>query len=326
MKCKKIKNALLIIIALIMCISFTGCTNTTTLNKKDGNIINIVTTNFPCYDFARAIVGQNENVRINMLLKPGMDSHSYDPTPSDVILIQNCDMFIHVGGHSDTWVEKILSSFDSSNISIVKMSDYVTMIPVKNDEHEEHEHDENCNHEHGDIEYDEHVWTSPKNSIRIMEGFLEEIIKLDLENKEMYEKNAKAYIEEIKKLDESFKEVVSNSRLKEVIFADRFPIIYFTNEYGLDYHAAFPSCSSKSEVSAQMLAFLINEIKESDIKYVFHLEMSNEKVASVLCEEVNVKSLLFHAAHNVSKEELENGETYVSLMSGNVERLKKALE
>ena len=192
--------------------------------------------------------------------------------------------------------------------------------------HDEHNHDEDDNHEHEDSTYDEHVWTSPVNAIKIIEEFSKEIQMLDEKNSELYKSNTEKYINEIKEIDEAFREIVNSSNKKEIIFADRFPAIYFVKEYGLDYYAAFPGCFSESEVSAKTLSFLIDKIKKDDIKYVFHLELSNEKVANMLAEQTGVRTLLFHTAHNVSKEEIASGETYVSLMKSNVDRLKLALE
>ena len=170
--------------------------------------------------------------------------------------------------------------------------------------HDEHNHDEDDNHEHEDSTYDEHVWTSPVNAIKIIEEFSKEIQMLDEKNSELYKSNTEKYINEIKEIDEAFREIVNSSNKKEIIFADRFPAIYFVKEYGLDYYAAFPGCFSESEVSAKTLSFLIDKIKKDDIKYVFHLELSNEKVANMLAEQTGVRTLLFHTAHNVSKEEI----------------------
>ncbi len=232
-------------------------------------------------------------------------------------------MLIYVGGESDVWADKILESLDS-DIKVVKLSSYVPLLVEEFKEGmEEHEDEEEQNE---DVEYDEHVWTSPSNVITILENLKDEIISVDEDNKSLYEQNASNYINDIKSLRYEFKSVIDNSNKKELIFGDRFPLIYFTKEFVLDYYAAFPGCSSESEASAKTIMFLIDKIKNDNIKYVFHIELSAEKVCETLSEETGAESLLFHTAHNVSKEEFENGETYYSLMKSNIENIQKALD
>ncbi len=311
------RKILLSLLLLMFSFIFVGCENI-----KEDDKIEIVATNFPCYDFARAITKGNDNINITMLLKPGVESHTFDPTPQDVMLIQNSDMFIYVGGESDVWADKILESMNDE-IKVFKLCDYVPLAVEEfkqgmEEEHEEHEEDE-------EVEYDEHVWTSPSNVLDILTSLKDEIILLDEENKDLYEQNATSYINDIKSLRHEFESLINNSSKKKLIFGDRFPLIYFVKEFGLDYYAAFPGCSSETEASAKTILFLIDMIKENDIKYVFHLELSAEKVCQTLSEETGCESLLFHTAHNVSKEEFESGETYYSLMKSNIERLQLAL-
>lgn len=281
----------------------------------------IVATNFPCYDFARAVVKNNSKVSLTMLLKPGVESHNYDPTPQDIFEIQNADMFIYVGGESDEWANKILDSIESDKLKVVKLSDYVIMQVEEFKEGmigEEEEEEE--------IEYDEHIWTSPRNAMILVEKIRDEIVKMDIDNKELYEKTSEEYINLLSSLDKEFREVVRNANRKTLVFGDRFPLIYFVKEYGLDYYAAFPGCSSESEVSAKQLVFLIDLIKNEDYKYIFHIELSSTKVCDILKEETGCEVLQFHTAHNVTKQELDSEETYYSLMYKNIEALKLATE
>ncbi|MCQ2910899.1 MAG: metal ABC transporter substrate-binding protein [Clostridia bacterium] len=312
------KKIFLVLTLMMFSLMLTGCENINTKSDK----IEIVATNFPCYDFARAITKDNENVNITMLLDPGVESHNFDPTPQDIMLIENCDMFIYVGGESDAWADKILESL-SSDIKEVKLCDYVSLVVEEFKQGMEEEHEEELDDE--EVEYDEHVWTSPSNVIDIINGLKDEIILLDEDNKNLYEQNALNYINDIKSLRHEFKSVVDNASKKEIIFGDRFPLIYFVKEFGLDYYAAFPGCSSESEASAKTILFLKDKILEDEIKYVFHIELSAEKVCETLKDETGCEVLLFHTAHNVSKEEFESGETYYSLMHGNIERLQLAL-
>ena len=309
--------------------------------------LSVVTTVFAPYDFAKEIVGDLGEV--TMLVPPAAESHSYEPTPQDIIKIQNCDVFVYTGGHSDEWVTDLLGSVGNDDIKVVKMLDTVELLEeeivegmehnhhheheeeAETEEHEhEHEHEEVAeteehHHEHEEVEYDEHVWTSPKNAIEITKAIKEAIVSCDVANKETYEAHTTEYISELEALDKAFEDVIAGGVRDEIIFADRFPLRYFVEAYDLDYYAAFPGCSADTEPSAATVAFLIDKVKEDEIPAVFHIEMSNEKMADTICEETGAKKLLFNACHNVSKEEFEEGITYVGIMKDNVEVLKEAL-
>lgn len=306
--------------------------------------LNIVTTTFAPYDFAREVAG--EYGQVTMLVPPAAESHSYEPTPQDIIKIQNCDVFIYGGGESDDWVTEVLAAVGNKEMKVVKMLDLVDAVEeevVEGMQAEEHEHDHNDElHEEGEeehhdeqhgeaadhdeeIEYDEHVWTSPKNAVQIVKGIEEAVSAVDAAHEATFSQNAASYVQELEDLDQQFEEVVANAKRKEVIFADRFPLRYFVEAYGLKYYAAFPGCSTDTEPSAATVAFLIDKVKEDQIPVVFHIEMSNEKMADTICEATGAKKLLFNACHTVSKADFESGITYIDIMKSNVEVLKEAL-
>lgn len=507
---KRIVSTLLIL--LLGAAVLAGCSNTSTSSTEvvatansaasanEEDKISIVSSIFPGYDFARAVAG--DNAEITMLLPPGSESHSYDPTPKDIIEIQNCDIFIYVGGESDEWVARILSSIDTSNMQVIAMMDLVetveeeivegmqedahdhshssgvfeddevenrtlsdwagdwqsvypylldgTLAPVMEhkaeesedktaqdyydyyevgyatdverivitdnsltfyqngeastatyeykgyeiltyesgnkgvryqfeatgetngapryiqfSDHEigpteaEHFHlywgddsfeallselenwptyypsaldadgilDEMLGHDHSEeeVELDEHVWTSPINAITIVEGIRNAISTIDATNTDTYNTNAAAYITQLEELDAAFREVVANATYHTLIFGDRFPFRYFVDEYGLDYYAAFPGCSSETEPSAQTVAFLINKVNDEGIPAVFHIELSNEKVADTICESTGAQKLQLHSCHNVTRDQMNEGVTYIDLMQQNVEALRQAL-
>lgn len=295
--------------------------NSSNISKDDTGKISVVVSIFPAYDFSREIAG--DKAELTLLLPPGSESHSYEPTPQDIITIQNCDVFIYVGGESDVWVDKILESMDTSNMKILKMMDMVDVVEeeiVEGMEGDEHDHD----HEE-DAEYDEHVWTSVRNSQLIVQAISDTFCDIDSENKELYKSNTAAYIEELKELDKEFEEVVSKSKYNTIVFGDRFPLRYFADDYGLTYYAAFPGCSSETEASASTVAFLIDTIEELGLPVVFHIEFSNERMADAISEGTGAKSLLFHSCHNVSKDDIEAGVGYIDLMKQNVINLEEAL-
>ena len=293
--------------------------------SADSKRLSIVVTNFPEYDFAHQIV--QDKADVTMLLKPGAESHTYDPTPEDIITIQNSDVFVYVGGDSDEWVNDVLSSMDQSHMNIFRLMDAVETVPEELVEGMEEEAEEESGEEgeEEEVELDEHVWTSPVNAMTIVRKMSETIETLDPDNTDVYEKNASAYISELSDLDKDFLDVVSNAKRKEIIVGDRFPFRYFCDEYGLSYYAAFPGCSTDTQASAKTVAFLIDKVKSDEIPVVFHIELSNEEMCNSIAEATGAKSELLNAVHNVSDEDFKNGVTYVSLMKHNVEVLKEAL-
>lgn len=309
------------IISVILCMTailclFCSCGNEDT--KKDDGKLNIVTTIFPPYDFAKNVGG--EYVNVSMLLKPGMESHSYDPTPQDIIKIQECDLFIYTGGESDEWVKDILESSDRKPKKTLAMMDVCETVREETVEGMEKDEDDG-----DEIEYDEHVWTSPKNAVNITVSIDSILKELDKSHTDEFEKNTSEYKNKLSQLDGDFREIADNAKRKTLVFGDRFPFRYFADEYGLKYYAAFPGCSSETEPSPSTVSFLIDKVKAEKIPVVFSIEFSNGKVADTICESTGSKKMTFHSCHNVTQEEFDNGVSYLSLMQGNVKALKEAL-
>lgn len=323
------KRMITALLAIALAVSAAGCgraggsaAQTATRTGEGNGRLSVVSTIFPGYDFARAVAG--ENVSLTMLLPPGSESHSFEPTPKDILTIQNCDLFIYVGGESDAWVKGILDSMDTSGMTILPMMELVDAVEEEIKEGMQHEHDEE--HEHSEEgEYDEHVWTSPVNAMRISGAIADALCALDEANADAYRANSEAFHEQLSELDSSFREVVQNASRKTMVFGDRFPFRYFVDEYGLDYYAAFPGCAADTEADAKTVAFLIDKVKAEQIPAVFHIEFSNEKMADTICEGSGAKKLLFHSCHNVTRDQLAGGVTYLELMADNVESLREAL-
>lgn len=309
-----------------MALLLTSC-NISSGKSEDSDKLSIVTTIFPPYDFVREIA--DDNVEITMLLEPGSESHSYEPTPQDIIKIQESDLFIYVGGEGDVWVDTILDSMDKPLNTIVLMDEVEAVAEeiVEGMEHEhEHEHDENCDHDHSEeADLDEHVWTSPENAIKIVESIRDELCSIDEENSGTYKTNADAYLKELNALNDNIKEIVKTGKRDTVVFGDRFPMRYFADCYDISYYAAFPGCSTDSEPSASTIAFLIDKVKEENIPVIFSIEFSNQKVAKTISEATGAKIYEFHSCHNVTSDDFKNGASYLSLMTRNAEVLKEAL-
>lgn len=300
----------LIAILLCLCLMLCGCTAQPE-KPHDETKLQIVCTSFPAYDFAREIAG--DRAELTLLIKPGSEVHSYEPTPKDMIRIQESDLFICNGGESEQWAKTLITP----DLNTIYMMDCVDTV--------EESADGIYNAEDGEPELDEHVWTSPLNAIKISEEICNALCKLDTDNAEEYKMNFIAYKAQLMALDREFRQVIKNSGKHTLVFADRFPMRYFALEYGLDCYAAFPGCSSETEPSAKTVAYLIDRVREDKIPAVLYMEFSNQKMADVICEDTGCKKLPFYSAHSVSAEQFEQGVSYLDLMRINLNSLKEAL-
>ncbi|MBD5156697.1 MAG: zinc ABC transporter substrate-binding protein [Butyrivibrio sp.] len=322
------KITVLVLAALAAVLALAGCAGAPEVSDGDGRLC-VVSTIFAPYDFVRQIAG--ERVENSMLLKPGTDAHSYEPTPQDIIRLQKCDLFIYVGGENDAWVEDILSSMDTSSMRTIKLLDCVEeryeeeFVEGMDGGHSHEQDSDSDGHEPENAEWDEHVWTSPVNAALICEEIAETLTSLDSANADAYRSNTEKYVGELKELDADFRLVTKGTAGDTLVFGDRFPLRYFVEEYGLKYYAAFPGCASETEASAATVAFLIDEVKRDKIPIVFKIELSNENMARTVAEESGARVETFYTGHNLSRDDFENGETYVTLMRRNMELLKEAL-
>ena len=308
----------LLSVSLMFCLSGCGIAE----EKKDDGRLKVVATVFAEYDFLRNIAG--DAVNLSMLMMPGADLHAFDPTPKDIMEVQEADLFVTVGGESDAWSEKIIDSIDSNKLQTVRLMDCVDhVVEEELVEGMEAEDDEDGHGE--EKEFDEHVWTSPKNAVQIVEKLRDKLCRMDEANAELYQDNAKSYIKKLQKLDEAFTELVQNAKRREIIVADRCPFRYFADAYGLKYYAAFPGCSTQTGASVETIAFLIRKAKEDDIPVVFHMEMSSEAMCNTICDEAGAKKAQLNAVHNISRQDFNKGIGYLELMKENIEVLKEAL-
>ncbi|HHX56933.1 MAG TPA: zinc ABC transporter substrate-binding protein [Clostridiales bacterium] len=320
------KKLLSILMAMsVLCLVLTGCNIGNT--KTESDKISIVTTVFPSYDFAKQIAGDKADVQL--LLKAGEESHAYEPSVNDILAIKNSDIFICVGSMSEVWVDKVLDSIDTSKTKVIQLMDNVELLVDGEDDHDDHDdedgHDHEDEHDHDHSEYDEHIWTSPINAITIAGVINDALIEVDTENESIYNENYNSYVEKLEDLDVKFRDIVEGAKRNTIVFGDKYPLRYFSEEYGLEYMAAFTGCSTETEPGPQTLANLINEVKEEDIPVVFYLEFSSQKIADTICEATGAKKMQFHSCHNVSSDDFNKGVTYIQLMEGNAESLKEAL-
>lgn len=319
----------------------------------------VVTTIFPYYDFVRQIAG--DQVDLQMVIPAGMDSHSFEPTPADIRTIQHADVLISNGGTMEHWLDETLAALDTTSMTIVTMMDYVDTVEeeiVEGMEDADHDHDhahvhaaddhdhsnetpeEHAAHAHEaddhdyvdhdgheeEIEYDEHIWTSPVNAMKLVDVIGDTLAQADPVHADIYHQGAASYKKELEEIDAGFREVCANRKRNMIVMGDKFPFRYLADEYQLDYRAAFSGCSSDTEPSAKTIAYLIDKVKEEQIPAVYYLELSSHRVAEIIGEETGAEPLLLHSCHNVTRAQFDAGITYAGLMRQNIENLRKGID
>lgn len=317
----KIKKILAAVTAIALGASLCGCSGGEMADSADKPLI--ITTIFPAYDFARQVFGDTAEVR--MLLKPGQESHSYDPSAKDIVEINGCDLFVYNGGESDQWVESVLQA--APDVETFRMTDAVSLLDEEHSEGmQEDDHDHDHDHADGDEEeYDEHVWTSPDNAAAIVRALGSRAKALFPDSAAELDSNTESYAAQIEEIDGRLKALLDGEQ-RYFIFGDRFPLLYFFKHYGLNYYAAFPGCGSETEPSAQTVTFLLDKLGQPDaVKAVFCIELSGRKLADVLAEDSGLDVVEFHSCHNITADDFAAGETYVSLMERNLQTLEKVL-
>ena len=315
--------------------------NLSSNNKKD---IKIVTTIFPIYDWVTNILGDSyDKNNLTLLLNNSVDLHNYQPTSEDIIKISNCDLFIYVGGESDTWVQSVLNQVKNNNLKTINLFELlgndIRLEEEKEgmEEDHEHEHDdednedeefvENHEEEH-EKEFDEHVWLSLKNAKKLVSAISNVLQDLDENNKNFYSSNTTKYLEQLSSLDEEYTNAINNSINKMLIFGDRFPFLYMVKDYSLDYFAAFKGCSAETEASFKTIAFLSEKLNEYNLDYIITLENNNHKIAETVIENSNNKDkkiLSLNSMQSITSNDIENGISYIDIMKTNLEVLKQAL-
>lgn len=323
----------------------TGCTAKTEKKDKGDNTkgkLKVVTTIFPEYDITRAIA--KDKVDLELMIKPGVDVHSFTPTPQDIKTVQNSDIFVYGGTEHDKWVENLTKSIDMKNKKVVKLVDGIQQLEEesvdgmkhehhhddkKEDEHNhDHKHEKEDEHDHKDEsekELDPHYWTSPKNAIQMVKTITNALVEKDSDNAEFYKENAKNYIKQLEDVDKELHDVVDKAKIKKVVIADRFPFRYLFKDLGLEYRALFSGCSVESTASAGQIKKMVDYVKENKIPVVYHIEMGKGELAETVAKNSGAKVKLLHSIHTVTKEDFDKGTTYIDLMKQNVEALKEGL-
>lgn len=319
----KIKKVVLIILVIFIVLGigiilFKGKEN----KNVNDNKIKVVASNFASYDFLRAIIGDNKDVDLTFLLGPGKEAHSYEPTAGDLLSIQNSDLFVYIGGDSEKWANKVLEALENNHnkkvMCIAEVVDKLEEQEIDGAEDEEEEEEEGA--------FDDHIWTSPSNAIKMVNTLEEAMEEIDENNKKEYKDNAESYIAKIKEIDNKIQEIVDNKVRDRLVFADKMPMQYFINYYKLNVSAAFSGCSTETEPSAKTIAYLEKVVKEENIPIILYIELNPGRVAKTIADETDTKAMQIQTLHNVSLDDFKNGETWVSLMERNLDVLKQALQ
>lgn len=311
------KTVLGLLIAAFVCM-FASCDL-----PAENEGIQVVATLFPQYDFAKNITGDRADVEL--LLDFGADAHSYDPTPADILTIAKADLFIYTGGEMELWAEKLLQSadiaraIDNGSLRVLDLSESVELLCMESHVHSEDAQD----HDHD--EYDAHIWTSPNNAAKMCAAIADALCAIDAEGEAVYTENLADYTAQLGKLEATLGEMVSTAKLSECYFGGSFAFTYLFHDAGLSHHSVFTGCASHAEASAADIAAVVHAIKESGARYVLYDTPSEEKTAQTIAAETATETLRLHAVHNITKQEFDAGESYLSLMHKNIETLRKAL-
>lgn len=285
----------------------------------------IVATLFPLYDFARQVAG--DRARVVLLLPPGVEAHSFEPKPGDMMKVNTADLFIYTGKYMEPWVEDILKGVDNKKLLVIDTS---RGIPLKegsaDDGHQQsglHKDEEGHKHNHG--KYDPHIWLDFSNAQQMVDNILEGLVKRDPANKDFYTKNAAAYKAALQSLDGRFKNVLSGCEKDTFIHGGHFAFNYLASRYNLHYISAYEG-SPNAEPTPKRIIALKKDIQKRNIRYVYYEELITPRIADILAQETGAKLLKLNGAHNISKDELEQGKTFIQLMEENLINLKVGLQ
>ncbi|MDL2220480.1 zinc ABC transporter substrate-binding protein [Eubacteriales bacterium OttesenSCG-928-N14] len=309
------KRYLLLLLALIIACIPLGCGQSPTQSKTAADGLKIVTTLFPQYDFARQLT--DDTAQITLLLPPGTESHSFEPKPMDISNIYEADLFIYTGEYMEPWAAKIIAGAPDT-LTVVDAS---TGITLAGDEHDDdHAHDPSHNHA-----YDPHIWLDPTMAMQMVENISAALIQADPDKAERYRQNTEQYLADLQQLDEDIMQMVQQAERKVLVFGGHFAYRYFLERYGISWESAYGSGSSHDEPSMKRMDEIIKFIRQNNIPVIFHEEMVDPKIARTISQETGTQMLVFHTIHNLSKDEMQQGLTYIDIMRQNAENVRIGL-
>ncbi len=312
------KKLIIYILSVLLIVAFFTSCNNKDNTDIDENKITVVTTVFPVYDWTRNVAGDRCN--IIYLDESGTDMHSFEPTANDILTISKADVFIHIGGVSDKWVGSALSATENKDINVLSLMDVTGVL-----EEETVDGMQIHDHEHDVTEYDEHIWLSLKKAVIATDEICSVLSQTDKENSSYYKSNAESYRNKLLELDKKYTDCVKNAKRKTILFADRFPFRYLTEDYGIEYFAAFPGCSAESEASFDTLASLIEKTKNLSLPCILTIENSSVNIAGTISKQTGAEILTLNSCQSVTASDIESGLTYLSAMENNLKTISEAL-
>ncbi len=324
----------LLLAAVMLVIVFSACSDKTDASPEgEKPALSVVATVFPQYDWTREILGDNPvGAKLTLLLDDGVDLHSYQPTVEDMAKIAECDVFIYVGGESDEWVADALNEAGTSDMTVINLMDALgegareeEIVEGMQAEEEEGEEGEEGEEE---TEYDEHIWLSLKNAALLCDSICAGLCEADPENADVYRANTEAYTERLRALDGEYEAAVGAAPVKTMLFGDRFPFRYLTDDYGIEYFAAFVGCSAETEASFETVTFLSKKVDELGLSHIMVIESSDKRIAETIRDNTASKDqtiLTLDSMQSAGARETENGATYIGIMEDNLNILKEAL-
>ncbi len=320
----------LLALSAVCTLLFTGCTAGDVTNaQKHEDTLSIVCTLFPEYDWTREIIGeQNQNTQITYLLSSGLDLHNYQPSAKDMITISDCDLFIYVGGESESWVDDALKEVTNPDMKVIRLMDVLGDSAKEEEVKEGMQAEDEEDEETEEPEYDEHIWLSVKNAETLCTAICDTLSEIQPQQKEAYQTNLNAYLEKLDSLDKDFTDMAQNASVNTFVFADRFPFRYLADDYKINYYAAFAGCSAETEASFETVAFLANKIDELQLDTVFTIENADDSIAKAVIsstEQKNQQIISLNSMQSVNAQDIENGTTYLNVMQNNLNLLKEAL-
>ena len=334
-----------LVLFLIFVFVFTSCQKKSAETERaEAGKVTVLATVFPVYDWARNLAAGSESVSVDLLLKDGVDLHSYQPSAADIVKISTADIFIYVGGESDTWVATALKNAGNENQIVinlmevlkgfVKEEEVVEGMQTEEDEHDhsgEEAHDsedershalEIAQHTHDEVEYDEHVWLSLNNAIASSNEIARALMEKDESNAQIYMANLVSYVQALSSLKEAYANEFGG---KTIIVCDRFPFRYLTDEFGLNYYAAFVGCSAETEASFETIAFLAKKCEELNASAVFVTESADKKIARTVISSANrgeIPIITLDSMQSTTQKQANKGADYLEIMRANLEALK----
>lgn len=313
-----------ICILLLIAVTVSACQKNEGIPVGKKKLV-VVTTLFPLYDFSRSIGGEKSEV--SLLLPPGVEPHHFEPRPADIAKIENADIFIYTGPYMEPWVDRLLKGIDRSKFVVVDAGAGVPLLKRNELSDDEDEH----RHRHGeDLDkagrIDPHIWLDFSNAGKMVDNIAKGFVTKDPEGRNFFTENAEAYKEKLREMDHKYRESLSSCRVKGIIHAGHFAFGYLAKRYGLSYVSAYPGQSLEQEPTPRRLIEIIDRVKRRGLRYIFYEEMITPRIAEAVSSETGTSLLALHAAHNITKEEMEGGVTFLSLMEKNLENLRVGLQ